>query len=367
MSRLSGVGQRLASWDGVPDALLFGLALAWDLVLGEPPARWHPVVWIGTATRWLERAAPRDGRAARLAYGALLALVVSGGAAVLTALLLCRARRTGWPVQLLVTVPLLKATFAVRELRRAGASVREPLAAGDLALARQELRSLVSRDPCLLDAPLIAAAAVESLAENLSDAIVAPFLAYALAGVPGAVAYRASNTLDAMIGYRDRYEWLGKAAARLDDLLNLVPARAAALLLVGAAWCAGEDMRGAWRVLRRDRRLTASPNAGWPMAAMAGALGVELEKPGHYRLGAGLAPATPATIARADCLVSLATVGAATLTLVVLAAKYWALELRDNHSGTETRRTKGRNERTSARVTVQQWSGIHCHILLQSR
>lgn len=212
-----------------------------------------------------------------------------------------------WPlVALVVGVPLLKSMFAIRMLREAGERVRLPLEAADLAGARLGLRSLVSRDASGLDAPLVAAAAVESLAENLGDSVVAPLCFYAIGGLPGAVAYRAANTLDSMIGYRGRYEWLGKAGARLDDLLNLLPSRLAALLIMGAAALAGEDARGAWRMARRDAGLTASPNAGWPMAAMAGALGVELEKVGHYRLGAGGAAADAAAIRRADRVVGLA-------------------------------------------------------------
>jgi adenosylcobinamide-phosphate synthase len=160
---------------------------------------------------------------------------------------------------------------------------------------------------------LVAAAAVESLAENLGDSVVAPLCYYAIGGLPGAVAYRAVNTLDSMIGYRGRYEWLGKAGARLDDVLNLLPSRLAVLLIVGAAAVVGEDARGAWRVARRDARLTAGPNAGWPMAAMAGALGVELEKVGHYRLGAGGAAADATAIERADRVIAVAALAAAVL------------------------------------------------------
>jgi adenosylcobinamide-phosphate synthase len=235
-----------------------------------------------------------------------------------------------WPVfALALGVPVLKGMFAIRALREAGEGVRGPLAAGDLEGARAGLRSLVSRDATGLDGALVAAAAVESLAENLGDSVVAPFCYYAIGGLPGAVAYRAANTLDAMIGYRGRYEWLGKAGARLDDLLNLLPSRLATLLIVGAAAIVGEDARGAWRIALRDARLTASPNAGWPMAAMAGALGVELEKVGHYRLGAGGAVADAAAIARADRVVAVAALAATALAcgaraLIVRRGQRWA-------------------------------------------
>ncbi len=295
-------------------ALLLALAIAWDLLLGEPPAAVHPVVWMGRVNRRLERWAPRGGRGAQLVYGGAMALLPPAGYVLLARWLLGLAgRRRPRPVCWIVAAALLKATFAVRELRRAGEAVRRALDAGDLAGARAGLRALVSRDAAGLDAGLVAAAAVESLAENVGDSIVAPFLYYGLGGAPGALAYRAVNTLDAMVGYRGRYEWLGKGGARLDDLLNVVPARVAAGLIVGAAALAGEDAGGAWRIMRRDAGKTASPNAGWPMAAMAGALGVELEKVGQYRLGDPVAPVTAGTIARADRLVAIAAGGAALL------------------------------------------------------
>jgi adenosylcobinamide-phosphate synthase len=144
---------------------------------------------------------------------------------------------------------------------------------------------LVSRDASALDAGLLTSAAVESLAENTVDSIVAPLLAYASGGLPGAFAYRAINTLDAMIGYRGAYEYLGKAAARLDDLVNFVPARISAGLVIAGGALAGGEVGLGVRTLRTHGSRTASPNAGCSMAAMAGLLGITLEKPGHYVLG----------------------------------------------------------------------------------
>lgn len=258
---------------GRVDVLLLALALDW--LVGEPPAALHPVVWLGKLITLLERRAPRDNPPAELLAGVgMTAACVS--TATLPALALPHSR--------LAEALLLKTMFSWRTLHTAGERVRQPLAAGDTNGAREGLRWLVSRDTTQLDAGLIAAAAIESLAENASDSVVAPLLAYALAGLPGACAYRAVNTLDAMVGYRGRYEYLGKAPARLDDLLNLLPARLTGLLIVAAAGLCGADARQAWRVLRRDHGATASPNAGYPMAAIAGALGVRLEKVGHYCL-----------------------------------------------------------------------------------
>lgn len=148
---------------------------------------------------------------------------------------------------------------------------------------------MVSRDTATLDTPRIAAATIESVAENSSDGVIAPLFYYAALGLPGAFVYRWLNTVDSLWGYRDpARQWLGKSGARADDVANWVPARLTAVLLMAAAWLFG-DAGQAWRIWRRDAHLTASPNAGQPMSTMAGALGVELEKVGHYQLGAGLA------------------------------------------------------------------------------
>jgi adenosylcobinamide-phosphate synthase len=206
---------------------------------------------------------------------------------------------------LAVEAGLLTMTFSLRGLINAASEVEDALAVGDLTEARR-LASwhLVSRDTTALSEPQVAAATIESVAENISDGVVAPLFYYALGGLPAALAYRFVNTADAMLGYRDpSHEWLGKAPARLDDLANLIPARLSAALIVLAAALAGEDARTAWQVWRRDAGETASPNAGHPMSAMAGALDVELEKVGHYRLGAGGRPPASGDIRRAARLI----------------------------------------------------------------
>src|SRR5206468_3652092 len=181
---------------------------------------------------------------------------------------------------------------------------------GDRPAARASVgHDLVSRRTDALDSPRVASAAVESVAENLTDAFVAPACFYLVFGLAGAAVYRAVNTADAMFGYREGpLEHFGKVAARLDDALNFLPARLAGWAVVVAGVLAGGRGSGALAVMRRDRRRTASPNAGWTMAAMAGALGVTLEKPGAYRLGAGPLP-DPETIDRACRVLALANAG----------------------------------------------------------
>jgi adenosylcobinamide-phosphate synthase len=284
------------------------LALLLDLTLGDPPNRFHPVAWMGSAIAAAKRRAPRQGRLAQLAYGA--ALDVGGVLAVanLGRLLERVIARLPAPWNWLAETGLLKTTLSLKGLGTAAGEVQAALDAGDLPAARRLVAwHLVSRDTVTLNASQVAAATVESVAENTSDGIVAPLFYYALGGLPAALAYRFINTADSMLGYRDPvHEWLGKAPARFDDLANLLPARLTAALFVLAAALTGEDARRAWQVWRRDRGVTASPNAGHPMSAMAGGLGVELEKVGHYRLGTGQRPPTSEDVGRAVRLMRVA-------------------------------------------------------------
>ncbi len=272
------------------------LAVGLDLVAGEPPDRWHPVAWIGRVLASAERLSPE--RTVRCGGAALLAATaaVCAGAAIVEGL----ARRLGWAGVVLEAVAL-KPAFAVRRLATAATEVQGSLAAGRLDTARRTVAwHLVSRDTAGLAAGEVASAAVESVAENLTDSVAGPLLAYALGGLPAAWGYRTLNTADAMWGYRDAcYERFGKAAARLDDAANLVPARLAAGAIVLGAVAVGEDAAAAARLAWSHHARTASPNAGWPMAAMAGALGVGLAKAGAYRLGDRPLPGSPAAIARA--------------------------------------------------------------------
>ena len=297
-----------------PGLLAVPVALLLDGLLGEPPAAVHPVVWIGKAITALERGAP-TGSVARLAYGAAMTLGVVGGAAIAGRAVARVAARLPWPLGFLLEAWVLKTMLSVRALIEAGSELQHCLEAGDLDGARRAAGALVSRDVRALDAPLLAGAAIESLAENASDSIVAPLAYYAVGGLPTALAYRASNTLDAMIGYHGQYEHLGKAAARLDDLLNLLPARLSAGLLILGGAVAGGDVATGIEITLRDHGLTASPNAGWPMSAMAGLLGTRLEKTGHYSLGAELPPPDLPAIDHAAEIVKAATVLAVPVTL----------------------------------------------------
>lgn len=296
------------------------LALLFDRWLGDPPSRFHPVAWLGWWIGNIRVRAPQSGAASRFIYGAL----AIGGSALALGGVACRLQRLwqrhswGW----FIDAGLLWLLISLRGLLRAGDAVAAALEQGDLTTARRQLSwHLVSRDTATLDASQVAAATIESLAENTSDSIVAPIFWYVIAGLPGALVYRFLNTADAMLGYRDaEREWLGKAAARLDDAANLIPARATALGMILAAPVVEGRVGDALRIWRRDAGLTASPNAGHPMSAAAGVLGVELEKVGHYRLGAGLAKPTVVDIRRTQRL-CVAGVG---VSLVLLMGLHWA-------------------------------------------
>ncbi|MEA2641541.1 MAG: adenosylcobinamide-phosphate synthase [Chloroflexota bacterium] len=276
-----------------------GAALALDLLIGDPASRWHPVAVFGRAMQGVFDRAPTVGSARQLAYGMGATLGGVGGIALGSAWVLRAVERRSGVAGAVARALLLKASLAYRQLEAEALNVARLIDGGYLPEAREALRALVSRDTVTLDDSGAASAAIESLAENLSDSLVAPLCFGITLGLPGALAYRAMNTLDAMVGYHGQYEYLGKPAARLDDVANLVPARLTAACIVGASFLAGVDWRGAFAVAMRDHAATASPNAGWPMAAMAGALGVRLEKVGHYRVGVGGRPPCPADVRRA--------------------------------------------------------------------
>jgi len=285
------------------------------------PARRHPVAGFGAfASQW-ERQFYADDRSAGAAYAATL---VGGTALVGIACERATARRPF--LRFLATAMTTWAVLGGRSLEAEALAVRDHLTAGRLPDARRRLTHLVGRDTEQLDASAISRAVIESVAENTSDAVVAPLFFGALAGVPGLVAYRATNTLDAMVGHRnERYRNFGWASARLDDLVNWVPARLGAALAVGLAPTVGGDPATARRIWRRDAGAHPSPNAGQIEAAFAGALGVQLggvnqydgQSQDRHTLGDGK-PAQPGDIESANHLSLM--VGAASAFAAALAA-----------------------------------------------
>lgn len=281
------------------------ILLAWliDLFLGEPPIRLHPVVWMGSylrsARKWLPPTLLAGG-AAWLGGAALVVLAAVLGDWLLNTLanlLPISPNLQSLSFSLFLAV-LLKPLFAWRALRAAGLAV---LTAPDLPAARQMVSwHLVSRDTATLSEGEVYGAAIESLSENLSDSLVAPLFYFIIGGLPLAALYRYANTADAMWGYRTpELERFGKVAARIDDLLNFIPARITALLLILACLPLGMEWWRALRIWRSDGLHTPSPNAGQPMSVAAGALGVRLNKRGAYELGGEFNDPTRADLLRA--------------------------------------------------------------------
>lgn len=272
---------------GVDSLLVLLLALAIDAAIGDPPRLYraiaHPVALIGIMIGALDHRLndPSVSERRRYRRGLLSTILVVVSAAAMAWGLAWAARQIsgGWVIEAMLASTLI----AFRGLYDAVGAVAHGLDDG-VERARAAVRHIVGRDPESLDGAGIARAAVESLGENFSDGVVAPVFWYAVLGLPGLAAYKAINTLDSMIGYRDaRYLWFGRGAARLDDMVNYLPARLAGVLLCLAA---GSKSAAAFRIMRRDASRHRSPNAGWPEAALAGALGLALAGPRQYASGA---------------------------------------------------------------------------------
>ena len=289
-------------------AVLLGFCL--DLLLGDP--RWlpHPVVAIGkliSGGERLLRRLPATPRWERLggALLVLLVLAVTGGVSLFA---LWLAGRIHWALGFCLQVFWCYQCLACRCLADEAGKVQRALVSDTLPAARKAVSYLVGRDTESLTADGVAKAAVETVAENTTDGVTAPMLYMLLGGAAGGLLYKAVNTMDSMVGYRNaRYRYFGTAAARLDDVCNYLPARLTALSMVAAAFLLGLDGRGAFRIWRRDRRRHKSPNSAQTESACAGALGVQLAGDASYfgkperkpTLGDNLRPVEPADIGRA--------------------------------------------------------------------
>jgi adenosylcobinamide-phosphate synthase len=295
-------------------ALTF-IAMLVELCVGYPAnlhrAIGHPVTWMGRLIAWLDRALNRETATpqARRAAGVVAVLILLAIVGVLAFLVQSALLRL--PFGIFAAALVASTLVAQRSLHRHVADVAAALEIGGIAAGREAVAHIVGRDTDKLDAAGVARAAIESLAENFSDAIVAPAFWMAIGGLPGAALYKAINTADSMIGHRTpRHEAFGWAAARLDDLINLPASRLSAFLLVAAAAISGNRAGTAWRAVRRDAGKHRSPNAGYPEAAMAGALGLSLAGPRVYGgapvedafMGEGRSEAEAADIRRALAL-----------------------------------------------------------------
>jgi len=251
---------------------------------------------MGKVISFLEKRNPTQHPAAQFLYGLGMVVVTIGLFVAPVYFILFYLKDLSFTGYVIAGALLLKPAFSLKGLRKAALGIKRLMVEDKLDEARFELRSLVSRDTRTLPEPLLVSAMVESVAESTCDSFVAPLFYFLIFGVPGAIGYRAVNTLDSMIGYHGKYEYLGKFASRLDDVLNFIPARLTALLLVMVTSLSRTNGRASWQVALSEHSKTESPNAGWPMAAIAGALNVRLEKAGQYKLGRSAAPLVPDTI-----------------------------------------------------------------------
>ena len=297
-------------------AVLGGFVL--DLLFGDPAWLPHPVVYMGKAISALERRLrarlPRTPQG-ELLGGAILAFCLPVGTFLLTSLVCLGAAALSPWLGLAVQMFWCGQALAAKGLVQESTNVYAELKKGSLPAARKAVSRIVGRDTEALTAEGVTRAAVETVAENASDGVIAPLLYMLLGGAPLALTYKAINTMDSMVGYKnEKYLYFGRAAAKLDDVANYIPSRLAALLWIMAAAFTRNDAKGAWRIWRRDRRNHASPNSAQTESACAGALGVQLAGPAYYfgeyypkpTIGDPLRPIEPEDILRADRMMYVA-------------------------------------------------------------
>ncbi len=258
-----------------------------DCVLADPSWMPHPVIWMGKGITALERLLRRHlpkTKRGELVGGALLAALLPLGTALITGTVCAVAWRVHPAAFFAVETLWCWQALAARGLQQESCRVfRELWPEADLPEARRAVARIVGRDTDALSAEGVTRAAVETVAENTSDGVIAPLFYMLIGGAPLALTYKSINTMDSMVGYKNTtYRWFGRAAARLDDAVNYLPSRLAALLWIAAAGLTGYSAKGAWRIWRRDRRCHASPNSAQTESACAGALGIELAGPAYY-------------------------------------------------------------------------------------
>jgi adenosylcobinamide-phosphate synthase len=270
--------------------LIIVAAILWDFIFSEPPSYIHPTVWMGKFISGIWKIKPFNNKTGEFIWGFLIVIC---GVMIFGAIPYLLIRYiSAWSslLMILVSIPLLKVSFSLKYLFKSAREIRDQLNEGNLEEARR-LTSyhLVSRNTDNLSPEQISSCVIESVSENITDSFTSPLFFFIIAGIPGSWAYRFINTSDAMIAYRnEEFEWGGKFTAWCDSLLNWIPARLTALMIVLSSFLyPGASGRKSWKYLVRDRHNTASPNAGWTMSAMAGALSVRLEKKSEYILGEG--------------------------------------------------------------------------------
>jgi adenosylcobinamide-phosphate synthase len=310
-------------------ALAGGIGIDW--LFGDPPSRYHPVAWLG---RLIGFFVPRLKGGSEKANGTIFAISLLITVALAVHFLVFATIYLAGVVELVVvSAIILKMTIAMKGMERHAKAIMNGLEAGDLAGSRQNLSMIVRRKTDDLDVQHILSATIECVSESTVDGITGPIFYYSLFGPAGAFAYRAVNTLDSMVGYKDDYfKEIGWLSARLDAVANYIPARITALLMVVSAKILGADWKNSFNILQRDHNKTFSLNSGYPMATMAGALRVRLEKIGHYALGDEQEPVTLEKCKEAISIMQLTTVlfcivVSVPVMLVLYLAGWWRLVL----------------------------------------
>nr|MDO8079756.1 cobalamin biosynthesis protein [Candidatus Freyarchaeota archaeon] len=263
------------------------VALAIDFTIGEPPRKIHPTRWMGNVIYWIDKRIPRGRPHIEKLSGVLLTVFVISIFLFSTVIVLFLVKfflgKIAW---MLLSAYLLKCAFSLNDMEKHIYPITNELMNGNLNGARQQVSRIVGRDVSKLDKSHILSATVESVAESIPDGFFSPLLFFAFLGIPGAIFYRTVNTLDSMVGYKtEKHINVGWFSASLDDLANWVSARISIPFIALASKLVGADWRSCLKIARRDHKKTKSPNSGWPMAAMAGALNTRLEKIGYHRLG----------------------------------------------------------------------------------
>ena len=267
--------------------LIFSLAFLIDLVFGEVPDRIHPTIWMGKVTYYFKSKLKNENSRIEKVNGAFLCLLLITLFAVPAYFVLFWIREFfGWLPYIVTSAIILQTTFAIKCMKQYTLPVADSVEKEDYDKAKQLLPFIVRRNPNELTKRHIISAAVETIAEGTTDGITSPFFYFALFGVPGAVAFRVVNTLDSIVGYKDLdHINIGWFSAKMDTIANYIPARLTAILMMLAALLLRKNWRKAWRILQRDRKNMESHNAGWTISTMAGALNIQLEKPGFYKIG----------------------------------------------------------------------------------
>ena len=276
--------------------LIIGFAILLDLKFGDPKSKFHPTAWIGNLIAKLTPAAKNQNPVIEKIGGVMIVSVTAGIVLIITSgIVYGFSLISDYFVSVIVSVIvggiLVKTTFAIRGMEDHAKAVLDSLDANKLDTARNNLSMIVKRDTSKLDQNHVISGVLESISENTVDGITGPMFYYALFGLPGAFVYRVVNTADSMIGYKtDLFKNIGWFAAKCDTVLNFIPSRLTGFMMIIAAALLQNNWKESYKIMVRDGRKTESPNAGYPMAALAGALGTKFEKIDHYQLGNGEIP-----------------------------------------------------------------------------